>query len=253
MSDHATDVTVVVADDQATVREALAAMLDLSPGIAVLGAAADGAQAVQLVRTHRPAVLLTDLRMPVLDGVGATEQVLAELPDTAVVLLTTYDDEESILRGLQAGARGYLTKNAGRAEIAAAIIAAAAGQSVLDPGVQRRLVASMAGGRTAPSAPAESGPVPSGPVPSGHVPSGPVQSGPAVGPPVDLTRRETEVLRLIADGLSNRDIATRLFVSESTVKTHINNLFAKAHLRDRAHAVRYAFETGIAASRQADS
>lgn len=238
MSDHATDVTVVVADDQATVREALAAMLDLSPGIAVLGAAADGAQAVQLVRTHRPAVLLTDLRMPVLDGVGATEQVLAELPDTAVVLLTTYDDEESILRGLQAGARGYLTKNAGRAEIAAAIIAAAAGQSVLDPGVQRRLVASMAGGRTAPSAPAESGPVP---------------SGLAAGPPVDLTRRETEVLRLIADGLSNRDIATRLFVSESTVKTHINNLFAKAHLRDRAHAVRYAFETGIAASRQADS
>ncbi|CAM3693630.1 response regulator transcription factor [Tsukamurella strandjordii] len=224
-----TDVTVVVADDQAAVRDALAAMLDLSPGIAVVGTASDGAEAVEVTLRLRPAVLLTDLRMPHLDGVDATERVLAAAPDTAVVLLTTYDDEESILRGLQAGARGYLTKNAGRAEIAAAIAAAAAGQSVLDPGVQRRLLASI----TAPGA-----------TPAARSAGG--------APPIDLTPRETEVLRLIADGLANRDIATRLFVSESTVKTHINNLFAKAHLRDRAHAVRYAYETGIAASRQGD-
>ncbi|CAM5450711.1 Two component transcriptional regulator, LuxR family OS=Tsukamurella paurometabola (strain ATCC 8368/ DSM / CCUG 35730 / CIP 100753 / JCM 10117 / KCTC 9821 / NBRC 16120 / NCIMB 702349 / NCTC 13040) OX=521096 GN=Tpau_1989 PE=4 SV=1 [Tsukamurella paurometabola] len=137
------EVTVVVADDQATVRDALAAMLDLSPGVTVVGTAADGIEAVDLVLSLRPAVLLTDLRMPNLDGVGATERVVAAAPATAVILLTTYDDEESILRGLHAGARGYLTKNAGRAEIAAAISAAAAGQSVLDPAVQQRLLASI--------------------------------------------------------------------------------------------------------------
>lgn len=227
---RADEVRVVVADDQAAVREALAAMLDLTPGIAVVGAAADGVEAVAMVRQHRPDVLLTDLRMPNLDGAGATARVLADAPDTAVVLLTTFDDEESILQGLQAGARGYLTKNAGRAEIAAAIVAAAAGQSVLDPVVQQRLLTSATGRGAARPAPSE----------------------PAAVPPADLTPRESEVLRLIADGLTNRDIAARLFVSESTVKTHINNLFAKAQLRDRAHAVRYAFDSGIVASGQDD-
>lgn len=211
-------ITVVVADDQAAIREALATMLDLLPDIDVVATAAHGEQAVQAVAAHGPQVLLTDLRMPVMDGAQATAIVCREHPDTAVVLLTTFDDETSILSALQAGARGYLTKEAGRDEIAAAIRAAASGQAVMDPGVQARLVAAAVqqGSDRPPAAPAEG-----------------------------LTPRETEVLVLIAGGLSNREIARRLVVSEATVKTHINNLFAKLALRDRADAVRYAYDHGL--------
>lgn len=210
-------ITLVVADDQAAIREALATMLDLLPDITVVGTAPNGQLAVELVREHRPDVLLTDLRMPVMDGVEATRHVC---DITVVVLLTTFDDEESILAGLQAGARGYLTKDAGRDEIATAIRAAYAGQTVMDPTVQARLLRAVSAsvGATPPT--------------------------PAIASDL-LTPRENEVLVLIAEGLSNHQIAGRLVVSESTVKTHINNLFAKVHLRDRAHAVRYAYEQGI--------
>lgn len=215
-------IRVVLADDQATIRDALAMMLDLFDDIDVVGAGADGAELVALTREHRPDVVLTDLRMPALDGAAATARILAEQPDLPVVVLTTFDDDESIFAALDAGARGYLTKDAGRAEIAAAIRAAAAGQSVLDPAVQTRLVrAAVQRGSTTP----------------------PTQSTAAAA---DLTAREREVLGLIAGGLTNREIASRLFIGESTVKTHINNLFAKASLRDRAAAVAYAFQTGIA-------
>lgn len=219
-----TAIRVVVADDQTAIREALATMLDLLADIDVVGTAADGQQAVERVAELHPDVLLTDLRMPVMDGAQATAAVSEQSPDTAVILLTTYDDEESILSALQAGARGYLTKEAGRDEIAAAIRTAASGQSVLDPGVQARLVRAVVAGQQPPV--------------------------PAVGaePPDGLTKRELEVLELIAEGLSNSEIARRLFVSEATVKTHINNLFAKAQLRDRAHAVRYAYTHGLAGS-----
>lgn len=221
-------IRVVVADDQTVIREALAMMLDLEEDIDVVAAAENGEVAVERVIALAPDVLLTDLRMPIMDGAAATAQVVQYSPETAVIVLTTFDDEASILSALQAGARGYLTKDAGRAEIAAAIRAAAAGQSVLDRSVQARLVSaavnrstSGAGAATASSA------------------------DPTEAPAIGLTPREVEVLVLIAEGLSNREIARRLFVSEATVKTHINNLFAKAQLRDRAHAVSYAYTHGL--------
>ena len=219
MSDD--DVRVLVVDDQTTIRESLATVLDLQPGLTVVGTAADGAQAVDAAAALRPDVVLMDLTMPVMGGAEATRRIVAADPEVGVVVLTTFADEASILTALGAGARGYLTKESGRADIARAVKAAAAGQAVLDPEVQRRLVASAtAGGSGAPS------------------------NDPG-GPPLDLTPREVEVLTLIGQGLSNRAIAASLVVSEATVKTHINNLFAKAHLADRAAAVRYAFARGL--------
>ena len=216
------DLRVLVADDQTVVREGLAAILGLLPGVQVVAAAADGDEAVTLTGEHRPDVVLMDLRMPRCDGVTATRRILAAHPGTAVVVLTTFEDDESIVAALSAGARGYLTKDAGSVQLARAIRAAVDGQSVLSPGVQARLVAAArAGGAAVPGAPAV-------PLPDG------------------LTPREAEVLRLIAAGLSNAEIAAALFVGEATVKTHINHLFAKARVRDRAQAVRYAYRQGLA-------
>ncbi len=212
-----TPVRVVVADDQRVVRDGLVTVLGVLPDIEVVGAAADGEQAVELVSRHRPHVVLMDLRMPRLNGAEATRRILAAHPGTAVVVLTTYADDESILAALQAGALGYLTKDAGRAQIAQALHAAAAGQAVLDPAVQARLVAAAA-------------PAPPGPV----LPSQPLPDG--------LTAREAEVLALIATGRGNAQIAEALFVSPSTVKTHINNIFAKTGLTDRAQAIHYAYQ-----------
>lgn len=221
-------VRVVVADDQTVIREALATLLDLMPGIDVVATAANGHEAVEQTARTAPDVVLMDLHMPVLDGTEATRLILGSHPDVAVVVLTTLADDASILGALGAGARGYLTKETGREDIARAIRTAAAGQAVLDPAVQQRLIAAA----SRPAAPPAPAPAPS-----------PVSP---VSPPDGLTPRETEVLRLIAAGLSNQDISERLFVSEATVKTHINNLFAKARLRDRAQAVAYAFQHGLA-------
>jgi DNA-binding NarL/FixJ family response regulator len=214
MSDRT--VRVVVADDQQIVREGLVALLELLDGIEVVGSASDGQQAVKLVADGNTDVVLMDLRMPVLDGVGATRRITADHPEVAVLVLTTYADDESIALALQAGARGYLTKDAGRVEIGAALRATAAGQSTFDPEVSRRLVAALAADKT------------------------PARSSDG------LTSRETEVLRLIARGLSNTEIATTLFIGEATVKTHINNTFAKIGARHRAEAVRYAYRNGLA-------
>ncbi|MDH6283812.1 response regulator transcription factor [Prescottella agglutinans] len=220
-------VRLVVADDQAAVRDAVATMLGLVDDFAVLARAADGAEAIEQVDRHRPDVVLMDLRMPRVDGVEATRVITGRHPDVAVLVLTTFDDEDSIIDALGAGARGYLTKDAGMDEIARAVRTAAAGQVVLDPSVQRRLVAAAAAGRR--GAPATSEPSSPGSLPAG------------------LTPREREVLVLIAEGLTNREIAARLYIGEATVKTHINNLFAKAQLRDRAQAVHYAFRHGLVA------
>jgi DNA-binding NarL/FixJ family response regulator len=212
-------IRVVVADDQTAVREGLALLLDLLDDVTVVGSAGDGEEAVRLVAEHRPDVVLMDLRMPRLDGVTATGRIRAEHPETQVVVLTTYAEDADILAALRAGARGYLTKDAGRVQIAQAVRGAAAGQSVLDPHVQQRLLAAAQGG------------VP--PQPTGGLPDG-------------LTAREGDVLRLIAAGRSNREIATELYVSEATVKSHINRLFAKTGVRDRAQAVQYAYQHGLA-------
>jgi DNA-binding NarL/FixJ family response regulator len=214
---------ILVVDDQTVVREGLVLLLELLPGIEVAGSAGDGEQAVAMVGELRPDVVLMDLRMPRVDGVEATRRIKQAHPDVEVVVLTTYADDESIFAALRAGARGYLTKDAGADEIARAVAAVRGGAAQLDPAIQRRLVEAVA---------ADQRPVRTA---RGELPDG-------------LTRREAEVLALIAQGRSNTEIAGDLFISEATVKTHINNLFAKAGLRDRAQAVTYAFRHGLAGS-----
>jgi DNA-binding NarL/FixJ family response regulator len=213
-------IRVVVADDQTAVREGLALLLDLLDDVTVVGAARDGDEAVALVAEHGADVVLMDLRMPGCDGVRATERIRADHPGTQVVVLTTYAEDEDILAALRAGALGYLTKDAGRTQIAQAVRSAAAGQSVLDPQVQQRLLAAAS--------------------------AAPAAQGAGTANPDGLTAREAEVLALIAEGLSNREIAKRLYVSEATVKSHVNRLFAKTGVRDRAQAVNYAYRHGIA-------
>ena len=213
-----TGVRVIVVDDQTVVREGLVTMLGTMPGIEVVGSAGDGEEAIDLVARLSPEVVLMDLRMPRMDGVEATKRVRADHPDTQVVVLTTYADDESIIGALKAGAIGYLTKDAGRDHIGRALEAAASGQAVLDPVVQARLVDVA----TLPATAVEGGPLPDG-----------------------LTEREAEVLRLIAAGRSNAEIGKDLFVSEATVKTHVNRIFAKTGSRDRSQAVAYAHRRGL--------
>jgi DNA-binding NarL/FixJ family response regulator len=184
------------------------------------GAASDGVEALARAKAELPDVVLMDLRMPHMEGAQATREIVAALPGTRVLVLTTYADDESLFPALQAGARGYLTKDASAEEIEQAIRAVAAGRTHLDPVVQQRLLETVQS-----------------------------PTGTATEPdqqPDELTARESEVLKLIASGLSNAEIAESLVVSNATVKTHINRIFAKIGARDRAQAVRYAYERGIA-------
>ena len=195
-------------------------ILRLTDGIEVTGGAGDGEEAVALVAATHPDIVLMDLRMPRVDGVEATRRIRAEHPGTRVIVLTTYADDDSIFGALQAGARGYLTKDAGPEELKRAIETVHAGHALLDPAVQARLLDRL--GKPAPP------------------PTAPVTF------PDGLTAREAEVLTLIAQGLSNRELQERLFVSEATVKTHINSIFSKIGARDRAQAVTYAYRNGLA-------
>ena len=212
-------IKLVVVDDQASVREALAVMLGLAEDVDVVGTATNGEEAVAVVGEHGPDVVLMDLHMPRMGGVEATAKIHERAPDVHVVVLTTFEDDESILAALRAGASGYLTKEADRATLLQAVRSASHGQSVLDPRVQRRLL-TLATARPAPSE-----------------------------TPFNLTARELEILGLIGEGLRNPEIAKRLVISEATVKTHINNLFAKAGFHSRTDAVRYVLnnrvETGL--------
>jgi DNA-binding NarL/FixJ family response regulator len=216
-------ITVVLADDQRVVREGLTMVLSLMPDVEILGSAADGEEALALVAQLAPHVVLMDLRMPRVDGVEATRRIAEGQPDTKVVVLTTYADDHTVIQALRAGACGFLTKDASSEQIRDALGAAVRGEAVIDPAVQHHLVNSIA--RTAPlrwTPPDES------------------------SLPDDLTRREAEVLALIAEGLSNAEIAERLVVSETTVKSHINHLYMKTGSRDRAQAVAYAYRNGLA-------
>jgi DNA-binding NarL/FixJ family response regulator len=216
-------ITVVLADDQQVVREGLAMVLGLMPGVEILGSASDGEEALALVEQLSPQVVLMDLRMPRTDGVEATKRIGEQFPRTNVVVLTTYADDHTVIQALRAGACGFLTKDATSARILDALRAAVRGQAAIDPAVQHHLVNTIA--RTAPlewMPPDES-----------RLPDG-------------LTPREAGVLALIAEGLSNAEIAERLVVTETTVKSHVNHLYRKTGARDRAQAVAYAYRNGLA-------
>lgn len=225
---------VLIVDDQKVVREGLVSLIGLLPGITVVGAAIDGDDAIRQAVELGPDVVLMDLNMPRCNGVEATERLRRLQPDVAVVVLTTYSDDAWVFAALQAGARGFLTKDAGADEILRAITDVAAGHAQLDPAVQRRLLDALSSG------------VRFG-VADNTPPPGPAASADAIAEPPDgLSPREAEVLTHIAAGLSNAEIAAALYVSEATVKTHINHIFSKTGLRDRAQLVGYAFRTGLA-------
>jgi DNA-binding NarL/FixJ family response regulator len=213
------EIRVLIADDQRVVREGLEMLLRLLSGIEVVGTASDGEEAVALAGRLHPDVILMDQGMPHCDGVEATRRLRERRPGTHVIVLTTYADDRSVVAALRAGARGFLTKDAGADEIERALRAVMRGEAAIDPAVQHHVVAAVAG--SAPAAPEES------------LPDG-------------LTPREAEVMSLIAAGLTNAEIADRLVITEATVKSHVNHLFGKTGARDRAQAVAYAYRNGLA-------
>jgi DNA-binding NarL/FixJ family response regulator len=215
-------IRVLLADDQRVVREGLGTLLGLLDGIELVGTAADGEEAVALAFEHDPDVVLMDLRMPRCDGISAIRRLAERGDRPRAIALTTFADDASVLGALRAGARGYLTKDAGADQIRAAVEAVARGEAALDPAVQHHVIAAL---------------------------SSPSVSSPDAAPdlPDGLTPREAEVLALIAEGLTNAEIADRLVVSAATVKTHVNHIFAKTGARDRAQAVVYAYAHGLAA------
>jgi DNA-binding NarL/FixJ family response regulator len=216
-------VRVLAADDQRVVREGLAMLLGLLPDVEVVGTAANGEEALALADELRPDVILMDLRMPRMDGVEATRRLRASHPEIKIVVLTTYADDRSVIEALRAGALGYLTKDAGADEIRQALQRVASGQASLDPAVQMHLIDAITTTNNSSNTPA---------TPGAELPDG-------------LTPREAEVLGLIGAGLSNAEIATQLFVSEATVKSHVNHMLPKIGARDRAQAVGYAYRHGL--------
>ena len=212
-------ITVVLADDQRLVRDGLCAILDAELDIDVVAEAGDGREAVEMVRAHRPAVALLDIRMPSLDGLAAAREVLAHEPSTRVLILTTFDVDEYVYEALRGGASGFLLKDAPADQLVAAVRIVARGDALIDPSITRRLISRFA----AAAAP------------------------PGGAPPVldALTPRERDVLRLVAGGLSNAEIAAALVVEENTVKTHVSRILTKLGLRDRVQAVVFAYESGF--------
>ena len=212
---------VVVVDDQALVRRGFAMVLEHEGDIEVVAEAGNGLQAIEAARRHRPDIMLMDIRMPELDGLAATERILAESAErTRIIVLTTFDPDEYIYRALRAGASGFVLKDIPPEALVAAVRTVAEGGALLDPGITRRLI-----GRFAEHAP---------------------HSRALVERLERLTAREREVLGYLGDGLNNREIATQLNIGEATVKTHVSSLLSKLGLRDRAQAVVFAYESGLA-------
>ncbi|MFF8551663.1 response regulator [Streptomyces sp. NPDC015501] len=218
-------IRVLIADDQLLVRRGLALMLGPEPAVEVVGEAADGAQAVELARRLRPDVVVMDIRMPVLDGIAATERLTREAPDCRVLALSTFDMDEYVVAALRAGACGFLPKDVSPEELVTALRVVHTGEAVVAPRLLTRLISSYV---TAPRAAAR-----------------PAAGAGPTGGPDELTPREREVWRLIATGLDNAGIAAEMAVSPSTVKNHITALFAKLQVRDRAQAVIAAYEAGL--------
>lgn len=222
-----TDLTIVLADDQELVRAGFRVILESEPGFRVVGEAPDGARAVEAVRTLHPDVVCLDVQMPGVDGLEAARRIAA-LPDPpAVLILTTFDSDDALFQALEAGASGFLLKNASPERLIDAVRTVAAGDALLAPDVTRRVISRAT----------------AAPVASDRAPD---RSGDAALASAGLTERETEVLRLLARGLSNAEIAAELYVGDATVKTHVSNVLQKLALRDRIQAVVWAFEHGVA-------
>jgi DNA-binding NarL/FixJ family response regulator len=213
-------IRILLVDDQKLIRQGMRTLLNLEGDIDVVGEASNGVEAIAAVEQMGPDVVLMDVRMPQLDGVAATRHITERFPDVAIIILTTFDDDEYVFEGLKAGARGYMLKDVGSDEIAAAIRVVAAGGALMQPSIARKVMAEfgrMAGTRAEPAPP----------------PAAPDQST-LVEP---LTERELDVLRALANGLSNREIAEQLVITEGTVKNHVSSLLAKLNARDRTQAV----------------
>ncbi|MEU3215814.1 response regulator transcription factor [Streptomyces sp. NPDC006971] len=215
-----TTTRVLIADDQVMVRQGFTVLLDAEPGIEVVGQAVDGADAVAKAAELAPDVVLMDIRMPGVGGIEATRRVTASSSATRVLVLTTFDLDEYVYEALRAGASGFLLKDASATELAHAVRVVAAGEALLSPNITKRLIAEFSR--------------------ISDVPRGPSTSRSGI-----LTERETEVLALIAQGLSNAEIAERLVVAEQTVKTHVSRILAKLGVRDRTQAAIHAYETGL--------
>jgi DNA-binding NarL/FixJ family response regulator len=225
-------VRVLVVDDQRLMRDGIASLLSIQEGIEVVGTAANGQEALERALALHPAVILMDVRMPVMDGVAATAQVCRQLPDCQVLMLTTFDDQEYVVDALRAGACGYLLKNIPAPDLARAVHAAHRGIYQLDPSIASKVVASLSRLTKTPSSPLISL------TSTADTPTGSLNS-------TELTSREIEVLRLIAQGATNREIAERLVISEGTVKNHISNILSRLGLRDRTQAAIYARENNL--------